>query len=402
MDPAPAQPQSTPSPPPAPTPETQPAATSPATPPQPDTQPKSTELDPPQEAPPAGSPDPPSPTSPQKSRLTWLLIVVLVIVAFLLGIGVQKFYPVSNIHLPKLPFAKSTPKPTPTSTPTPTPNPMANWKTYSNQKLGIELKYPDSENPIEKFTPVKSGQSIFIVTGTLNFNSNKIALCKTNKETLCLIPGKNWSQEKDILPTTLSGKKAISFFISTKNADSGSNVMHVIQTTEKPAIEIAFTVDGQGGEETFQQILSTVKFSDQASNNANWKTYTSSDLSFKYPPEWTLEGMVISSSSPKIRIVAVPKTETLMNECMQLTGTENTLGLTVKKFVRVTKGEACATGDTTPRENWVIPSATAYAPGISFEYSETQATAAGELFTQILSTFKFLNKATPSATPSTH
>lgn len=142
----------------------------------------------------------------------------------------------------------------------PSADPTTNWKTYTNRTLGITLKYPNFYIPIGIYTPLKSGEPIFIVTGLLNFDSNKIALCKTYTENLCLIPGKNWFQEKDIQPTTLADKKAISFFVSTKNANSGSAVIHVIQTTEKPLVELALTVDGQGGEETFQQITSTFQF----------------------------------------------------------------------------------------------------------------------------------------------
>jgi len=136
-----------------------------------------------------------------------------------------------------------------------------------------------------------------------------------------------------------------------------------------------------------------------ASPTANWKTYTSTDLSFQYPPNWTLDGSLIASTSPKIRLVVIPKNSTLMNECMQQVGAMTTVSYVVKKFIRVTTGEACATGDPNPREIWVIPSINAYSPGISFSYSATEATQAGQLFTELLTTFKFA-PASGSATPT--
>ena len=138
-----------------------------------------------------------------------------------------------------------------------------------------------------------------------------------------------------------------------------------------------------------------------ASPTATWKTFVSSDMTFQYPPYWTIDGNLIATTSPKIRLVVTPKNSTLINECMQQVGAMTLPEYIVKKFIRVTTGEACATGDTNPREIWVVPSENAYSPGISFSYSATEATQAGQLFTQLLTTFKFLHgEASAAATPT--
>jgi len=124
-------------------------------------------------------------------------------------------------------------------------------------------------------------------------------------------------------------------------------------------------------------------------------------MTFQYPPEWAITGNLIATTSPKIKLVVTPKNSTLIAECMQQVGAMTQPDYIVKKFIRITTGEACATGDATPRELWVVPSVNATAPGISFSYSATEATQAGQLFTQLLDAFKFLkNEATASATPT--
>lgn len=128
---------------------------------------------------------------------------------------------------------------------------------------------------------------------------------------------------------------------------------------------------------------------------ANWQTYTNSDLSFKYPDNWVVDNYSITSNSPKVKLVVVPNNSTLMNECMEEISSQTSNGYFVKKFTRVTTGQMCGTTDATPREIWVIPSSTKYAPGISYQYSSTEAVQAEKLFDQILSTLKF-TEALPS------
>lgn len=127
---------------------------------------------------------------------------------------------------------------------------------------------------------------------------------------------------------------------------------------------------------------------------SNWKVYEGNgSLTFKYPSDWEIEpytnNNVISSNSPKIKLVVVPKDSTLMNECMEEVSVKTKNELTVKKFSRVTTGEMCSTTDSNPREIWIVPSKEAYSPGISYQYSAAEAAQAEEIFDQILITFKF-------------
>ena len=125
---------------------------------------------------------------------------------------------------------------------------------------------------------------------------------------------------------------------------------------------------------------------------SSWKTYSNADFSFKYPPDWTIDGNLITSTSPKIKSVIVPSNSTLMNECMQEVSSQTVGNVFIKKFTRVTTGAMCTTSDSTPREIWIIPSATKYTPGVIFDYSSTESSQAESIFDQILSTFKFVDK----------
>lgn len=232
--------------------------------------------------------------SPLKTTKPWLkpLLLGFAVVTFALLFTVIGYQLGQN----------QTPKQTIKSTPiaSPTPYPMVNWKIYTNETLGFTLKYP-SYDPIETFTPRKSGEPIFIISSKFNFDRNTISLCKTYQEKLCLIPGENNHQKNDIQPFTLNGKNFVSFFIVVQQQNPKyTNVIHVIQSTQGQPIEIAMTVDGMGGEETFQQILSTFKFTDQVVtlDILKWKTYQgetmytrdgSTSFMIKYPPQWKLD-----------------------------------------------------------------------------------------------------------------
>lgn len=122
----------------------------------------------------------------------------------------------------------------------------------------------------------------------------------------------------------------------------------------------------------------------------NWQTYIDSDLTFQYPPDWTVSGNILSINSPKIQIEIIPKDSTLMNECMVETTTQANDTGTVKKFTRATTGEMCQTSDETPREIWIMPTTENYSPGIKYSYSSNEAMIAEAIFDQILTTFKFL------------
>lgn len=120
-------------------------------------------------------------------------------------------------------------------------------------------------------------------------------------------------------------------------------------------------------------------------------TYTNKDLVFKYPYTWNISGSTLTSGSPKIKLVAVPKGGSLVNECMQKISEETKYGLVVERFTRITTGQMCSGFDSITKEIWVVPTKGVYSPGISYVYSASENKQAESIFDQILYTFKFLD-----------
>mgnify|MGYP001593933360 CR=1 FL=1 len=129
-----------------------------------------------------------------------------------------------------------------------------------------------------------------------------------------------------------------------------------------------------------------------------WKTFNRNGMLFKYPQEWVINTSsdIISSRVPPITLVAVPKDRTLMNECMDMISTSMVSDVVVKKFARVSAGEMCTTDDTSSRQIWVVESEDSYSPGLFYQYSAQDSVSAEKIFDQILSTFKFLDKPSPT------
>jgi hypothetical protein len=224
-------------------------------------------------------PSPQPPTPPKKPRSNWPLISGLAIVVFLLGIGVGKFYPVSNIRFPNLPFIN--PSPTPTSTPTPTPDPTADWKTYTDTKNTFSLKYPASL-PIEtslcggtciedlRFTPnpATGGSSIAVV---LTSKDSRIKTLDDYKNIIV----KGDSSIINVQDTKIAGNNAVSYKLSggipplpiIEYAVVHNNYYYIIRLLDSDETK----KDLAGNQKIFDQILSTFTFLD--SNNSTSSGY---------------------------------------------------------------------------------------------------------------------------------
>jgi hypothetical protein len=125
---------------------------------------------------------------------------------------------------------------------------------------------------------------------------------------------------------------------------------------------------------------------------ADWKTYKNSELSFKYPQDWTTEEIRIIGTNPEVIISVATKDSSLMTECMKLDTTEKESKFVIKKFSRITTGEMCSTSDSSPREIWVVPTEDDYSPGISYRYTSKDNPEAENILNQILSTFEFIEE----------
>ncbi|HKB88715.1 MAG TPA: hypothetical protein VKC53_03645 [Patescibacteria group bacterium] len=135
-------------------------------------------------------------------------------------------------------------------------------KTYSNPQLGISFEISDPSIPVLDYDSFKnrvaSSKPGLLITKTPYYTTN-IPDCPTNSPITenCFVGSSSWGQPEKIKQTTLGGKVAKSYFVN----DSVLNEpVHVIETISQPTIQLAYVVGGSGLEETFQQILSTFKF----------------------------------------------------------------------------------------------------------------------------------------------
>lgn len=203
---------------------------------------------------------------PQTPKVSLTVMAVLTAVSLMIAgyFGYQNFQLRQQISLSKSsanPSASATPGPVATK-PLPT-DPTINWETYTLSNLGIKIRTPkyygEPTQEYDQFVQnlINNTGSIFI-SNQNHFDSNNLFLCNddfSNKP--CLIPGERQFQAQDIYPMKLGGISSISFFVNNK--ESG-DVIHVVQTTTNPKVEIAMDIGGALLENTFQQILSTFEF----------------------------------------------------------------------------------------------------------------------------------------------
>lgn len=126
----------------------------------------------------------------------------------------------------------------------------------------------------------------------------------------------------------------------------------------------------------------------------DWKTYTSPSqiISFQFPPSWSQSGNAMLNSPQKKILISVHEDQSMMNECMEETDTKTNNGLSLVYYSHIKGTEACSNPETwNQREIWITQeSDNKFGPGIIYAYSADDTTAL-PLFSQILSTFKFVN-----------
>lgn len=249
----------------------------------------------------------PVPTPAGKSKLPLILIAIFVLL-IILGLGGYLLKSILSINLSvdNFPIPYDSPtiaqnSPTPTIDETASPDRIgANWKTYTNTKLGFKLKYP-LEYTIEEegeskvsfsglFSETQKAPRSLVITTKLT-DLSKIKTCEESNwdpKILCFT-GKTEN-------TNLDDRPAIVFGLMYPGGGFGTTTR--IQTINDPKIEIYATIYSGGGGARFDQILSTFRFDEltasksidqnQTIDTSNWKTYSSEfcHLSVMYPPSW--------------------------------------------------------------------------------------------------------------------
>jgi hypothetical protein len=147
--------------------------------------------------------------------------------------------------------------------------------------------------------------------------------------------------------------------------------------------------------------------SNAAKTMANWKTYTNSNLTFKYPSTWIIKNTKIGSENltsitgESINIDVVnPNSGYFLAECMKQTSTENENGFYILHLSSDNNGGQCTGNSTTGRRIMIVPTANSSSPGIYFDYNSANETKAKDIFNQILSTFKFTDQTSQNDSTS--
>jgi hypothetical protein len=203
--------------------------------------------------------------------LALVMFILLPFIGFFFGMAYQM--QIDGVQKVSNPVNYPNPSPTPTPTPTlsPNPDPLANWKTFTNEKLGFSFKYPEnylivSENDntvtlgfkqnsgnIERVLDVSTLESKFI-------NITSYQLCSNEINKLPDYPCRaEWEYTDNNTGKPIydfHGKKILTF----QYADGQDSGYAVLQTTETPKIEARMQIAGGGLTYKFNQILSTFNF----------------------------------------------------------------------------------------------------------------------------------------------
>lgn len=221
------------------------------------------------------------------------LVFLFVFVTFLIiALGIIGFLAYQNYQLQQKITQNTTssvpPETAPTIIPTSVADPTANWKTYTDNTLGFEFKYPNNYNPV---TSSINGQ---IDNNRIDFEANSASylslikqnlitydeknLCSPNTKVYPCIHATGSNQKTPVTMIRLGEKSAKSYYVAV--AGGPDNDYHIVQTNESPLIELRMYISGGGLDQKFDQILSTLKFLDQTVNTSNWKTYTNNTFGF--------------------------------------------------------------------------------------------------------------------------
>lgn len=201
-----------------------------------------------------------TPTSKTPIGLVFLFSILTLVL-----IGTTGFLYYQNQQLSRqIAILKATPTPSPTQSPT--QDPTYNWKTYTNQKLGLEFMYPNNW-----LDPKESSSSTIT---TLNFDDKLIILKGTFSDILSLRPFtfdeyviRNYGDE-----TPRYDYNKIIGFVGKRGLEksvTGYSDLVILakdnNSTEITSILYHFTSQDEDGK-SFDQILSTFKFTTERSS----------------------------------------------------------------------------------------------------------------------------------------
>ena len=157
----------------------------------------------------------------------------------------------------------------------------ANWKTYTNTKLGLELKYPDDM----EFYNVDPTMNWISSSSTGNFIeiNIKMSLSDTPQQLLLndgISEEQGWTKSKEKIRV---GSNLYEYY----SGSSGEGETYPAKTFAftKNGVSFYFNISTFDRWTDVDQILSTFKFLNQDNETTNWETYINEkyQITFKYP-----------------------------------------------------------------------------------------------------------------------
>lgn len=170
--------------------------------------------------------------------------------------------------------------------------------------------------------------------------------------------------------------------------------------TQKLTEELITRDDKSGGDTATVEITPPTTNPVSTSNvmadpTINWKKYTNSDFSYRYPNEWKegQGGQTIVSNQAGANITNFTKDMPMYNECMKLEIKNITNDLLVKYYSYDLGSEMCSNqANMNNKEAWITKvDGDGFQPGLIYDYNEVIYPNSLKVFDQILSTFKFTN-----------
>ena len=213
-------------------------------------------------------------------------ILILLVVVIMVGLSGGLYY-----------FSKTnSPKPNATQVLAPSSSPTdetANWKTYTSKENGYSFKYPSAWRIAE---PINSPVEIYSWPSNKHYDlvpDSEISIHIQFQDNPSKLTIEAWFQqdwgnernknnEQSIL---VNGIQAIRY--------TNKNLVRPLQYTSVSFVhgDKVYNISAKPPDskylQVFDTIISTFKFTDQQTlDTSNWKTYSNSDYSFKYPGDW--------------------------------------------------------------------------------------------------------------------
>ncbi len=211
------------------------------------------------------------PNRPTTKKFPVLLFFLLILLAVATAFSVYFFYQVRTMTLDKI-------APSPMPSPVTSPDPLATWQTYSNTRYNYEIKYP------AQFAANNIADGS---TGAALPESLMVALIDSSTPPAGSLTFQGFAA-KPKYPATLTKSTGVINTHAYEKYSGPNSDTYLFFDNNKQYIEVLVDYNPKiDAKMTFDQILSTFKFTDTTSSAAASTTPTLPRLTYVVPSGWT-------------------------------------------------------------------------------------------------------------------